>query len=111
MTTSVIERTREFGVMRAIGATSRIVLKNVVSEGMFIGALSWLIAIPLSLPLSSHVGNLVGSLSFRMPLPLSLSPAALGTWLVVVLVGAAAASAFPAQRASRLTIRETLAYV
>jgi hypothetical protein len=83
MSTSVIERTREFGVMRAIGATSRVVLRNVVSEGVFTGVLSWLIAIPLSLPLSTQVGNLVGSLSFRMPLPLFLSPLALGIWLVV----------------------------
>ena len=111
MSSSVIERTREFGVMRAIGATSRVVLRNVVSEGVFTGLLSWLIAIPLSLPLSTQVGNLVGSLSFRMPLPLFLSPVALGIWLVVVLAGSAAASAFPAQRAARLTIRETLAYV
>ena len=111
MSTSVIERTREFGVMRAIGATSRVVLRNVVSEGVFTGLLSWLIAIPLSLPLSTQVGNLVGSLSFRMPLPLALSPLGLGVWLVVVLAGSAAASAFPAQRAARLTIRETLAYV
>jgi len=111
MSTSVIERTREFGVMRAIGATSRVVLRNVLSEGVFTGLLSWLIAIPLSIPLSTQVGNLVGSLSFRVPLPLSLSPVALGIWLAVVLAGAAAASAFPAQRAARLTVRETLAYV
>jgi putative ABC transport system permease protein len=111
MSAGVIERTREFGVVRAIGATSRVVLRNVVSEGVFTGLLSWLIAIPLSLPLSTQVGALVGSLSFRMPLPLFLSPAALGIWLAVVAVGSAAASAFPALRAARLTIRETLAYV
>ncbi len=111
MGTSVIERTREFGVMRAIGATSRVVLRNVVSEGVFIGLLSWLIAIPLSLPLSRQVGNLVGTLSFRVPLPLYLSPAALGIWFAIVMTGSTAASAFPARRAARLTIRETLAYV
>jgi putative ABC transport system permease protein len=33
------------------------------------------------------------------------------TWLAVVLVGSALASAVPAWRASRLTVRETLAYV
>ena len=111
MSTSVIERTREFGVMRAIGATSRVVLRSVVSEGVCIGLLSWLIAIPLCLPLSGQVGSLVGSLSFRVPLPLLLSPLAMSLWLVVALVGSAAASALPANRAARLTIRETLAYV
>ncbi|MBI5084717.1 MAG: ABC transporter permease, partial [Acidobacteria bacterium] len=108
---SVIERTREFGVMRAIGATSRVVLTNVVSEGVFIGLLSWLIAIPISLPISWQVGKLVGTLSFRVPLPLSVSLAAVGIWLAIVMAGSVAASALPAQRAARLTVRETLAYV
>ena len=111
MSTSVIERTREFGVMRTIGATSGVVLRTVVSEGVFIGLLSWLIAIPVSLPLSTQVGNLVGTLSFRVPLPLFLSPAELGMWFSIVLAGSVLASAFPAQRAARLTIRETLAYL
>ena len=88
-----------------------MVFRNVVSEALFTGVLSWLIAIPVSFPLSTYVGNLVGSLSFRTPLPLIVSPVALGSWLVIVLVGAAAASASPAQRAARFTIRETLAYV
>lgn len=34
MSTSVIERTREFGIMRSIGARSRTVLLNVISEGV-----------------------------------------------------------------------------
>ncbi len=111
MGAGVVERTREFGVMRALGATSRIVWRNVVSEGIFIGILSWLIAIPVSLAISTPVGDLVGSLSFRVPLPLSLSPAGVSIWLAIVLVGSAFASIFPAQRAARLTVRETLAYV
>jgi putative ABC transport system permease protein len=110
MSTSVIERTREFGVMRAIGAASRVVLVNVVSEGVLIGLLSWIIAIPLSLPLSSQLGKLVGSLSFRLPLPLLVSPLAVGVWLLLVVVGAALASALPAKRAARLTVRESLGY-
>ena len=111
MSTSVIERTREFGIMRAIGARSGIILRNVISEGVFIGLLSWLIAVPLSLPLSYGVGNLVGMMSFRSPLPLILSPWAVLGWLALVVVGSIGASAFPARQASRLTVRETLAYI
>lgn len=111
MSTSVIERTREFGIMRAIGARSQAILRNVISEGIFIGLLSWIIAVPLSLPLSWGVGYLVGMLSFRASLPLILSPMAVFGWLLLVLIGAVAASFYPARQASRLTIRETLAYV
>jgi putative ABC transport system permease protein len=108
---SVIERTREFGIMRAIGAKSYTVLRNIISEGIFIGLMSWMIAIVISLPLSFGVGYMIGSLSFMVPLSLIVSPTALVTWLVVIVLGSIAASAYPAWQASRLTIRETLSYV
>lgn len=111
MGTSVIERTREFGVMRAIGARSKTILRNIISEGVFIGLMSWGIALPLSIPLSYGIGYLIGSLSFRAPLPLIISPAGLLIWFSVILIGSIAASAYPAQQASRLTVRETLAYI
>ncbi len=111
MSTSVIERTREFGIMRTIGARGGTVLRNVIFEGVFIGLLSWLIALPLSLPFSYGIGNLVGTLAFRFPLALTVSPSALLVWFGVIVVGSIAASAYPAWTASHLTIRETLAYL
>lgn len=110
MGTSVVERTREFGVMRAIGGSSGTVIRNVIGEGIFIGMMSWCVAVALSLPLSAGVGRLVGTLAFRFPLPLVLSTPAVFIWLTVMIFGSAAASAYPARRASRLTVRETLAY-
>jgi len=111
MSISVIERTREFGIMRALGAQSQIVLWNVISEGVFTGLISWLIALPLSIPLSLGLGAYLGTMAFRSPLPLIVSPVGLGIWILILLIGSIAASAFPAQQAAKLTIRETLAYV
>ena len=111
MGTSVIERTREFGVMRAIGAKSHTVLRNVISEGIFIGLMSWVIAIVVSLPFSFGIGYMIGNLSFMVPLSLVISPMALVIWLIVIVFGSILASAYPAWQASRLTIRETLSYV
>jgi len=111
MGTSVIERTREFGVMRAIGAKSHTVLRNVISEGVFIGLMSFVISIVISLPLSYVIGYIIGTSSFFVPLSLIVAPQALVTWLLVIVIGATAASAYPAIEASRMTIRETLAYV
>lgn len=110
MSSSVIERTREFGVMRTIGARGTVIMRNVVAEGMFIGILSMLFAVLLSLPLSLGIGRLVGTLAFRLPLPLVLSPLAYGLWLLLILFGATLASAFPARQAAQLTIRQTLAF-
>ena len=111
MGTSVIERTREFGIMRAIGARSKTILRNVISEGVFIGLMSWVLSFPLSIPLTYGIGYLVGYMSFRAPLPLTVSLPGLIIWLSVIIVGSIAASAYPAQQASQLTIRETLAYI
>jgi putative ABC transport system permease protein len=111
MGTSVTERTREFGIMRTIGAESKIILRNVISEGLFIGLMSWLLALPLSLPISLALGNYLGNMAFRSALPFIISPMGLSVWLALVAIGSIAASAYPAQQASRLTIRETLAYL
>lgn len=111
MGTSVIERTREFGVMRAIGATSKTILRNIISEGVFIGLMSWVIALPLSIPMSVGIDYLLGTMSFRSSLPLIISPVGLVSWVTLIIVGSIAASAYPARQASRLTVRETLAYV
>ncbi|MEX2104257.1 MAG: FtsX-like permease family protein [Bacilli bacterium] len=111
MGTNVVERTREFGIMRTIGGRSGTVMRNIVSEGIFIGLMSWAIAIVISLPVSSSVGKLIGNLAFRSPLPLVLSPMAILIWLVIIVLGSITASVYPAWKASRLTIRETLDYL
>src|SRR6266545_3586872 len=111
MSTNVVERTREFGVMQTIGGTPRTVRSMVVSEGVFIGTMSWVFAIVLALPLSVLVNGMVGRPLFNVPLPLVSTPLTMLIWLAMVLIGSAVASAVPAWRASRLTVRETLAYV
>ena len=111
MGTNVTERTSEFGIMRTIGAKSSTVLRNIILEGIFISLLSWLIAILFSLPLSIFIDRLLGIMSFRSPLPLTISPYAIVIWLIIVVLGAITTSAYPAWKASQLTIRETLTYI
>jgi putative ABC transport system permease protein len=111
MGTSVVERTREFGVMRALGARAGAVRQNVLIEGLLTGLMSWLLAVGLSVLPSLVVDNLLGSLFSRVPLTLIVSPLAVAAWFGIVLLGSLAASLYPAWQASRLTVRETLAYV
>jgi putative ABC transport system permease protein len=63
----------------------------------------------LSLILSAAVGGVLASISAQALSP-QLSPFAAGLWLALVLVGSLTASLFPAVRASRLTVRQTLAH-
>ncbi|HUE12221.1 MAG TPA: FtsX-like permease family protein, partial [Steroidobacteraceae bacterium] len=108
--TNVAERTREFGIMRAIGGTRAVIVRNIIAEGVFTALMSVILAVALGLPLALIIGTLVGRLSFGLALPLLLSFPALGFWIVAVSLGAVAASLPPAHKAARLTIRETLSY-
>jgi putative ABC transport system permease protein len=54
---SVMERRREIGVMRAIGASSGVIARLFIGEGLLLGWLSWLIALPLGLPLQVYTGR------------------------------------------------------
>jgi putative ABC transport system permease protein len=110
MTLNVLERTREIGVMRAIGASDGILRQIVVVEGILIGILSWLIAVILALPLSKLLSDAVGLAFMQAPLSYAFSlPGAL-IWLFVVVILSALASFLPARNASRISVREALAY-
>ncbi len=108
MGSNVAERSREFGIMRSIGATPGVVLRNVLCEGLFIGAMSVPLAILLALPLSLAIGNFLGNMLFGLGFPLVLSVKAVALWTALVLAGSLAASGIPARRAARLRIHTTL---
>ncbi|AVZ71072.1 hypothetical protein SLUN_01195 [Streptomyces lunaelactis] len=111
MSTSVVERTREFAVLSAVGATPGAVRRIVVSEGVLVAAMSVAIAVVVALPLTRVLGDFVGDQAFHLPLPFNLSGPAVLLWLTLVLVGAAAATMAAAWRAGRLTVREALSAV
>src|SRR5688572_10261053 len=69
MSTNVVKRTREIGVMKTIGATPGQIGRLVVAEALLLGAWSWGLAVILSVPLTSVVGRTVGMLSFGVRLP------------------------------------------
>ena len=74
MSTNVLERTREIGVMRAIGASDWAIQRIVIVEGMIIGLISWgmgaLLAYPVGLgfdhaPWAMHSSRSRRPTSFR----------------------------------------------
>jgi putative ABC transport system permease protein len=110
MSINVVERTREIGVMRAIGATSAHILGIVVIEGIMVGVLSWLIAVPLSYPGARLFSNLIGDTVFQMPLDFDFSLFGLISWLIIIVVLSALASLWPALQATQVSVRQSLAY-
>jgi len=110
MSINVLERTREIGVLRAIGAPNRGVAQVFILEGITIGLLSWFMGALLAVPLSQGLNEAVGVQLMGLPLSYSYSMPGLWVWLVVVLLLSALASFIPARNASSLTVREVLAY-
>ncbi|MCB0192132.1 MAG: FtsX-like permease family protein [Anaerolineae bacterium] len=106
---SVLERTREIGVMRAIGATSRIIATLFVGEGLTMGLLSWLIAMPLSIPAAYLLAKTLG-IMVENEILYNYTPTGAVYWLVIITVLSIAASWFPARSATRISVRESLAY-
>jgi putative ABC transport system permease protein len=110
MSINVVERTREIGVMRAIGATSLAIVGVFVIEGVFVGALSWVLAIPLSIPGVRLFGDMIGEAILELPLDFAYSTVGLILWLLIVVALSALASLWPALRAAGVSVREALAY-
>jgi putative ABC transport system permease protein len=110
MSINVLERTREIGVLRAIGAPNRAVAQVFIREGIAIGVLSWLMGAVLAIPMSQALNQAAGAAMMGMPLSYSYSMSGLWSWLVAVIVLSALASFIPARNATRLTVREVLAY-
>ena len=70
MRLAVLERTREIGVLRAIGARHGSILAMIQTEGLVIAVLSWALAVPLSVPMSVALGIAFGRVMFNVPVRL-----------------------------------------
>jgi len=110
MSMNVMERTREIGVMRAIGAANRQIMSTVLVEGLLIGLISWVLSVLAALPISKILADAINQAIFGAPAALTFAPVSVLLWLGIVIVLSILASLLPARAAARLTIREVLAY-
>jgi len=106
----VIERTKEIGVLRAVGARSRAILGIFVMEGVLQGLLSWLVAMPISFLVSPLLAAALGKAMFGATLDYQYNWSAVTTWFITVVVISIVASILPARSATRISVRDSLAY-
>ena len=110
MSMNVLERTREIGVMRAVGAHNQIVAKLVVVEGLLVGLISYVFGAILSFPITFLLSNVISLAIFSSPATFAFTAQGFAIWLAVVVGLSVLASIVPARSATQLTIREVLAY-
>ena len=110
MSMNVLERTREIGIMRSIGAKDSVIMRTVIAEGLVIGLISFALAVVLSIPFTYLLSTIISVSIFETPIKVVFTLMGYGIWLALVLVLSAFASILPARNAARLTIREVLAY-
>jgi putative ABC transport system permease protein len=107
---SVIERTKEIGILRSIGARSHNIIGMFVLEGLIQGALSWGLAVPLSIILTPLMSNALGQALFQSNLDYKYNFSAAAIWFLIIAAISVFAAIVPARIASKINIRQTLAY-
>ena len=110
MSLNVLERRREMGVLRAIGASPVVIWQIIVAEGAVIGLLSWALAAVAAWPVSKALGNLLVKMAFKSGLDFLFELRGLLIWLAISICLCVIASFLPAWHAARCSVREAIGY-
>lgn len=110
MSINVLERTREIGVMRAVGASDGSILRIVLVEGILVGIISWVFGGLMAYPIGAYLSQVVGTLLLESELRFIFATTGAVGWLIGIIIIGTLASILPAWNASRLSVRQTLAY-
>lgn len=110
MSLNVLERRREMGILRAIGASSRAIRLIVVAEALAIGLMSFAIAAAVAGPLSRGLGDFIATALFQTDLSFEFDLNGLWIWFAASLLLSVAASVLPAWHAARASVREALSF-
>lgn len=110
MSINVLERTREIGIMRSIGATTNTIGGMIVVEALVAGLASWIGACALSWPVSNIITSRFGMIFFEAPLQFELSPQGMLIWLSLTLGSSLLASLVPALNAATIPISKAIAW-
>lgn len=106
---NVMERTREIGVMRAVGASSADIGRIFMGEGLLLGMLSWFVAIPLSIVAGKQFVIALGQI-LDFPFEYRYSAQSIWLWFGIIFLISITASWLPSRRATQISVRESLAY-
>jgi putative ABC transport system permease protein len=101
---TVFERTREIGMLRAVGMTRRQVRNMIRHEAIITALLGATLAIPVGIALALMVGKAIDYPAFTIPWT------TLVVFVIAAIVAGLVAAIFPARRAGRLNVLQALQY-
>lgn len=108
LTISVLERRREIGILRSMGATGWGVARVFWTEGFSLAIVAWIAALIVGIPAAYAFVNFIGSV--LLPLPFTFAPLALAIMLAFIMLIATLASCGPALSAARVRVSDILRY-
>ena len=103
-----LERTRELGVLRAIGVTPRQLWRLVMVETGLMGLIAGLLALPVGTATAALLVLVLNQRSFGWALDLHITPAILFQDLALAIVAALLAGIYPALKVARTSPAEAL---
>ena len=101
---TVFERTRELGMLRAVGMTRRQLRRMIRHESIITALIGAALAIPLGIVLALMVGKAISYPAFTIPV------GTLVVFVIAAIVAGIVAAIFPARRAGRLNVLQALQY-
>jgi putative ABC transport system permease protein len=101
---TVFERTREIGMLRAVGMTRRQIRRMIRHESIITALIGATLAIPLGVVLALMIGKAISYPAFTIPWT------TLVVFVIAAIVAGILAAIFPARRAARLNVLQALQY-
>jgi putative ABC transport system permease protein len=109
ITMGVIERTREIGILRSVGARARDIRRIFTVEGVTVALIGWLIGIPLGFAMAHGLISLTSSV-VKTDMPFVFPPGNIAITLIGTIVLALLVLIAPLRRAVHLKPGEAIRY-
>lgn len=107
---SVVERTREIGVMKSIGATNKDILGIFLAESAIFGVIGGLIGVGIGVGISVLTGYIISSLQLSIPFIVIIRPGVPIFAVIFAAVVGMASGFFPARNAAKMRPVDALRY-